>query len=122
VSARTVYLSVPAARREKILIWAVVVVLYLATAAVSYAIAWGVALPLFRFAPFLARLVPAAAFLTLVGILIYALRDLEPWWFGIAVASAAAGAWLGLWACRRRRFPAPSRSAPGLPAGEIGHL
>lgn len=93
---RGVYLSLPAARRAKIFLWCVVLLLYGSLALAGTAIARFGTKRLLRRHPFLIWATRILCIVALLAVLLYVFWDLEPYWAGVAAISWLAGFCVGL--------------------------
>jgi peptidoglycan/xylan/chitin deacetylase (PgdA/CDA1 family) len=93
---RGVYLSLPAARRAKVFLWCVVLLLYGSLALVGAAIARFASQRVLRRRAFLTWAARVFCVVALLGLLLYVFWDLEPYWAGVAAISWLAGFCAGL--------------------------
>jgi len=93
---RGVYLSLPAARRAKIFLWCVVLLLYGFLALAGTAIARFGTKRLLRRQPFLLWSARVLCVVALLAVLLYVFWDLEPYWAGVAAIAWLAGFCVGL--------------------------
>jgi peptidoglycan/xylan/chitin deacetylase (PgdA/CDA1 family) len=93
---RGVYLSLPAARRAKIFLWCVVLLLYGSLALAGTAIARFASRQVLPRRPFLVWTARVLGVVALLALLLYVFWDLEPYWAGMASVFWMAGFCLGL--------------------------
>ena len=93
---RGVYQSTPAARRAKIFLWSVVLVLYGTLVLAGAAIARFGARRLLRRFRVLAWTARVCCWLALLALVLYVFWDLEPYWAGVAAISWMTGFCVGL--------------------------
>ena len=93
---RGVYLSLPAARRAKVFLWCVVLLLYGSLALAGGLIARLGSKLLLRRRPFLAWTTRVFCVIALLALLLYVFWDLEPYWAGMAAIFWMAGFCAGL--------------------------
>jgi predicted deacetylase len=93
---RGVYQSLPAARRAKIFLWSVVLLLYGVLALGGVAAARLGSKLLLRGRTALVWTTRILCFAALLAVLVYSLWDLEPYWYGVAAISWMAGFCTGL--------------------------
>ncbi|MCI0409765.1 MAG: DUF2334 domain-containing protein [Acidobacteria bacterium] len=93
---RGVYQSLPAARRAKLFLWCVVLLLYGSLAFAGTAISRFASKRLLRGRPLLAWSVRIICVVALLALLLYVFWDLEPYWAGVAAISWMAGFCAGL--------------------------
>ena len=93
---RGVYLGLPAARRAKIFLWCVVLLLYGSLALAGTAIARFGRVRLLRRQPFLLWVARVLCVVALLALLLYVFWDLEPYWAGVAAIAWLAGFCAGL--------------------------